>query len=296
MSRPSLPALLGLPALVGALALLSACDLTPPPLSLSGSSGPVGATATSTEAPGLPLDHRAFARVLERYVNAEGLVDYHGLQRDPSSLQTYLAQLAAVPAATVASWSEPERIALLLNAYNAITMASIIEHDPLKGSIKDIWGVWNLKRHTVVGQSMTLDHLEHGILRKEYNEPRIHAALVCAANSCPPLRQEPYTGERLDAQLDDQVERWLSGPHGLRINRGANTVAISKIFQWFAEDWERTDRTKQVFGGNRKESAVLNFISRHSPPADRTYLRDGSYRLTYLNYDWSLNIQGLPPG
>lgn len=296
MSRPSVTKILGLPVLIGSLTLMGACALLPQGLGPFGSGASGGATATAPGAPAAPLDHSALARVLERYVDAEGLVDYRGLQQDPSDLNTYVAELAALPAASVASWSEAERIALLINAYNALTLAAIIEHDPLKGSIRDIWGVWNLRRHTVAGEPMTLDHLEHGILRKEYNEPRIHAALVCAANSCPPLRREPFRGEQLDAQLDNQVDLWLSGPHGLKIDRDTNTVAISKIFEWFAEDWDRTYRTDKVFGGHPKQSAVLNFISQHSPPADRLYLNDATYRFTYLDYDWALNSQRQSPG
>jgi len=296
LSRPSLPSLLGLPALIGSLILLPACGLLPQFSGPSGGLGGLAGLASSTATPAPLLDNSAFTEVLERFVDAEGLVDYRGLQQNPKALQAYVDQLAALPAASFASWSEAEQIAVLLNAYNALTLVAIIEHDPLKASIRDILGVWNLRRHTVAGQSMTLDHLEHGILRKDYNEPRIHAALVCAAVSCPPLRREPFSGEQLDAQLDNQVDLWLGGPHGLQIDRATNTVAISKIFEWFAEDWDRTYKTDKVFGGNPKQSAVLNFISQHSPPADRLYLNDATYRFTYLDYDWALNSQRKPDG
>jgi hypothetical protein len=232
-----------------------------------------------------------YATVLRTYVNDQGLVNYEALQANPVQLQTFVMALGEVTPETYRSWTEPEKIAFLINAYNAITLASIIEQQPLKSSIKDIWGVWNLKTHKVAGQSKTLDNIEHQTLRKEFNEPRIHAALVCAAISCPPLRQEPYTAAQLNAQLDDQVQKWLVSPHGLKIDREKNRVAISAIFKWFGEDWQPRFSAAEKFTGNDKERAVLNFISRYLNPADREYLAQGNYKIDYLNYNWSLNRQ-----
>ena len=138
---------------------------------------------------------------------------------------------------------------------------------------------------------MTLDHIEHGILRKRYDEPRIHAALVCAAVSCPPLRQEPYTGGQLDRQLDDQTRLWLASPQGLVIDRATNTVAISAIFQWFGEDWKRRYATDHSFGRHGKQREVLNFISSYAPASEKEFLRKGDYNLVTLNYNWLLNSQ-----
>lgn len=235
------------------------------------------------------LDYRDYENVLRTYVNA-GLVDYPALQANSQALKRFIQQLGAVSPEVYADWTEAEKIAFLINAYNAITLESIIDQTPLKNSIKDIFGVWNFKKHQVMGQALTLDQIEHEILRRQFQEPRIHAALVCAALSCPPLRSEPYTGENLEAQLEDQVRQWLSSPQGLQIDRSNNQVAISAIFKWFGEDWE-AQYASQQFVGNAKERAVLNFISRYMSPDDRAYLEQGDFKLNYLNYDWSLNQQ-----
>ena len=213
------------------------------------------------------------------------------LQRDPAQLDRYLQALADLSPARFASWPEAEQIALLINAYNALTLRSIIDHDPIRPSIKAIPGVWKLRRHPLLGQRLTLDEIEHRILRREYNEPRIHAALVCAAISCPPLRREAFTGPQLDRQLEDQTNRWLASAVGLRIGRAARDVAISPIFQWFAEDWPRADPDADPVPGHEKESAVLHFIARHRPVAERQLLLEGAYRLRYLPYNWDLNRQ-----
>ncbi|MGF1495715.1 MAG: DUF547 domain-containing protein [Elainellaceae cyanobacterium] len=232
-----------------------------------------------------------YGDVLDRYVDASGLVDYTSLQNNREALDRFNASLGVVTTETYEGWDEAQQIAFLVNAYNSFTLQSIIDQTPLKSSIRDIPGVWRGRRWAIANQSKTLDEIEHQILRKEFNEPRIHAALVCAAQSCPPLRGEVYTGDQLDAQLDSQVQQWLDGPHGLRIDREAGQVHISAIFDWFGEDWIPTYGTDTGFTGNESERAVLNFVSQYVSPSDRDYLQSGDYDLKYLDYDWSLNAQ-----
>jgi len=271
--------------LIGAIVVLAGCA-SPPPLAQDGNQTTQALVASSD-----PLSYEGYETVLRTYVNADGLVDYPALQVNPQGLKDFVAQLRSVSPDTYAAWSENEKIAFLINVYNAITLESIINQNPLKGSIKDIFGVWNFNKHTVMERSLTLDNIEHDILRKDFQEPRIHAALVCAAISCPPLRQEPYTGENLDEQLDDQVRKWLSSPNGLQIDRTQNRVAISSIFDWFGKDWQTKYAIEGTFTGSAKERSALNFISNYVNPEDKEYLEQGNYKLNYLNYDWSLNRQ-----
>ena len=162
----------------------------------------------------------------------------------------------------------------------------------LKNSIRDIPGVWSSKKFQVAGESKTLNNIEHDIIRPTFNEPRIHAALVCAAKSCPPLRNEPYTGESVETQLEDQTKKWVSNSEtGFRINRQENKVYLSKIFDWFGEDWEAEFGVKDQFAGNDKQKAALNFISNYVSAEDQAYLKAGKYQVSYLDYDWSLNKQ-----
>ena len=271
--------------LIGAIVVLAGCA-SPSPLAQDGNQTTQALVASSD-----PLSYEGYETVLRTYVNADGLVDYPALQVNPQGLKDFVAQLRSVSPDTYAAWSENEKIAFLINVYNAITLESIINQNPLKGSIKDIFGVWNFNKHTVMERSLTLDNIEHDILRKDFQEPRIHAALVCAAISCPPLRQEPYTGENLDEQLDDQVRKWLSSPNGLQIDRTQNRVAISSIFDWFGEDWQTKYAIEGTFTGSAKERSALSFISNYVNPEDKEYLEQGNYKLNYLNYDWSLNRQ-----
>ena len=272
-------------ALCGVLLLSAAgCGGGPAAQILRQSSG--SATAT---APQPRLDPAPFNAVLKAVVDAQGLVDYDSLQRDPSQLNRYLKELAELTPQRFTSWPEADQIALLINAYNAFTLRSIIDHDPIRASIKDIPGVWKFRRHALMGQQLTLDGIEHEILRREYNEPRIHAALVCAAMSCPPLRGEAFTGAELNRQLDDQSRRWLASSVGLQIDRAAGTVGISKIFEWFGDDWKRADPKAAPVPGHEQQSVILRFITRYRPAEDQQLLEGGNFRLTHIPYDWSLN-------
>lgn len=255
------------------------------------STPPTGVEQTANQQTITPYDLEQYGVSLSEYVNEQGLVDYEGLQGDRASLDQFNISLNEVLPSTYDSWSDSEKIAFLTNAYNSLTLASIVDQTPLKSSIRNIPGVWRVRKHAIMGDSKTLDTIEHGILRKDFNEPRIHAALVCGAFSCPPLRNEPYTAEALDAQLDDQVTQWLTGEHGLKIDREQRTVFISSIFDWFGEDWETSYSTTEGFTGSDTQKAVLNFISNYVSEEDAAYLRAGDYRVKYLDYDWSLNKQ-----
>jgi len=266
-------------------AVLSGCATITPLNQQPTAAAPAQETITK------PLSYEGYASVLQTYVDDEGMVDYPALQNNSQPLKDFVAQLAAVSPEAYATWTAADQIAFLINAYNAITLESIIDQEPLKESIKDIAGVWRITTHEVMGQSVTLDNIEHDMLRKNFVEPRIHAALVCAAISCPPLRQEPYTGDELDAQLDDQVQTWLASDKGLNIDRDQKQVSLSMIFDWFGQDWEPQYAVESGFTGNEKQRATLNFISNYVSPEDQTFLAEGDYSIQYLDYDWSLNRQ-----
>ncbi|NEQ59524.1 MAG: DUF547 domain-containing protein [Moorea sp. SIO4A1] len=237
------------------------------------------------------LNYDDYATVLKTHVNKKALVNYQELQKNPEQLETFNTSLGAVDTSTYQSWDEAEKIAFLINAYNSFTLESIIDQNPLKKSIRDIKGVWKGREFSIAGESKTLDNIEHKTLRTQFNEPRIHMALVCAAISCPPLRNEPYTGEKLDQQLDDQTQKFIVSPHGFRIDRQKDTVYLSSIFKWFGEDWKKTYGVDDKFTGNANQRAVLNFISDYLSSEDQEYLEQGNYKIKYLNYDWSLNKQ-----
>lgn len=200
------------------------------------------------------------------------LVDYKGIAKDPR-YTTVIENLAAYD---LADLKDNEKIAFYLNAYNIFAIKLIIDHHP-KSSIKDIGSwfnpVWQKPAGVLAGKVISLDTIEHKVLRK-MKEPRIHFAIVCASLSCPNLRTEAYSAEHLDQQLDDQTKEFIANDQkGVRIE--GKSIYISKIFDWFSED----------FGANKKPEDVLKFIAKYKIEAGRF-----SHYKT-LDYNWHLNKQ-----
>jgi hypothetical protein len=262
-------------------------------------------SVTTGLAESAPFSYEPYAAALAKFVDDHGMVNYRDLKSDSANLDAFAASLSRVRPDEFESWSEQQKVAFWINAYNALTLEAIIRNYPIqssllrsvvypKNSIRQIPGVWDEIRFVVLGREMTLNEIEHGTLRPKFGEPRIHVALVCAAMSCPPLRNEPYTAEKLDGQLDDQARRFFRSPGGFRIDRAEGKVYLSSVFKWFGEDFLKVYGTSDKFTGNSDaERAVLNFVSRHLDEADRDFLLNGTYKLSYLDYDWSLNEQ--PP-
>lgn len=255
------------------------------------------------------FSHATFDTVLADYVWASR-VDYGALQVDREPLDRYLSQLAAVSSEEFEGWAEPDQIAYLINAYNAYTLETIIDHYPIKesgffkkliapkrfafpaNSIRHIDGVFDRIPHRVAGRELTLDGIEHQTLRVNYNEPRIHFALVCAAVSCPPLRTEAYTGDRLNEQLDQQGGAFLNDPRLNRIDPEGREVFLSKIFDWFGDDF-RQFAGGWGYAGDEKIGGVLSFISRYLSDRAQRFLEGGDYEVQFLDYDWTLNDQAV---
>ncbi len=258
------------------------------------------------------FDHSALDTVLERYVQ-DGRVDYAALKVEAELLRRYLRQVAAVTAEEFSSWSESSQIAYLLNAYNAYTLVTVIDNYPIKGSsffkkvtnpkrfafpdnsVRHIDGVFDGLTHRAAGQDQTLDDIEHGMLRANYNEPRIHFALVCAAVSCPPLREEAYRGDRLDEQLDEQGAAFLGDPRLNRFELQRGRVYLSKIFDWFGADFQQY-ATEAGYGEDERVNGVLNFVARYLSEPIVSFLQSGDYEVHFESYDWTLNDQAIAAG
>jgi hypothetical protein len=152
--------------------------------------------------------------------------------------------------------------------------------------------VWTKLRFVVMRREMTLDQIEHEELRAKFDEPRIHMALVCAAMSCPPLRNEPYVAGRLDAQFADQARRFLARSDRFRIDREKGVARLSAIFKWFGGDFVKDYGTRDAFNGHSDaERAVLNYVAGLLPDDDAEFLRSAKPSIAYLDYDWTLNEQ-----
>ncbi|KPK78384.1 MAG: hypothetical protein AMS25_15725 [Gemmatimonas sp. SM23_52] len=269
----------------------------------------LGLMAMAVPSAAQSFDHAGFDSVLARYVQ-DGRVDYAALKRGRASLDSYLDQLAAVTAEEFANWPSQEQIAYLINAYNAYVLETVIDRYPIQGSsflnkliapgrfalpaasIRHIDGAFDGILHRVAGQEMTLDGIEHETLRAEYREPRIHFALVCAALSCPPLRDEAYRGDLLAEQLDDQARRFLNDPRLNRFEVTRKQVWLSKIFDWHGEDFLPFAR-ESGYRGDERMNGVLNFVSRYLLDRVAEFLDGGDYQIRFLSYDWTLNDQAI---
>ena len=229
------------------------------------------------------VDHSIFTTLLQTHVNEEGLVDYDAFATS-EAFDEYLALLDRIDPASL---SRNGQLALWLNAYNAWTIELINLHNE-RESIRNInktlgiaiKGPWTQPLAKVGGVTYTLDDIEHGIIRKDFNDPRIHFALVCAAVSCPPLRQEAYIGTHLNDQLNDQARRFLlHSPEKNRVDIADNAVYLTRVFDWYAGD----------FGKNDAE--IVRYLARFFPPGpERTFLAAGKARIRFTDYDWTLNI------
>lgn len=241
----------------------------------------------ASRAGAMDLDLEGYARLLARHTRAVAdiagtRVAYGALRRDPDWPRLVASLAAAEPAGLA---SREARLAFWINAYNILAIDLVVQHFP-KQSIRDIGSwlrpVWKRPAGRVGGRPISLDEIENEILRP-MGEPRIHAAIVCASLSCPPLARQPYRAEHLDAQLDRDVRRWLADPgKGARVDEGADILWLSPILDWFADDF-------QASGG------VRAFVREFGPEEVVAWLRrhgEGG-RIRFLDYDWRLNA--LPP-
>ena len=236
---------------------------------------PLNPTA-KTDAP--PLTHAAWDGLLKKYVNDQGLVNYKGFRADSLTLNAYLQELSVhLPSK---SWTETDQLAYWINAYNAFTVQRIIRSYPVK-SIKDLGGdkifvntPWDQHFIKLAGTAYSLNDIEHRIIRKKFKDNRIHLALVCAAMSCPRLRNEAYTGPRLNIQLNEQGRDFVNNPTKNKLTP-ADKPQISSIFNFYPKDFTKNGST-----------SVQDFINRY---ATQKIKPDAT--LGYLTYNWALNEQ-----
>ena len=221
--------------------------------------------------------HEKWTALLQQYVNNDGLVNYRGIKNESAKLDEYLAILSKQKPAK--NWSKNETLAFWINAYNAFTVKLIIDHYPVK-SIKDlnpsvsvifVNTVWDKSFFSIGGDKMSLNDIEHRILRK-MDEPRIHFTIVCASISCPKLQHTAYEASSLDNQLTKAAREFLADNTKNKVNM--NKPELSKIFDWFAGDFKVNGASK------------IDFINQYAPVKINK-----NADISYLDYNWSLNEQ-----
>lgn len=229
-------------------------------------------------------DMTQWNRILRAYYNPAHGFDYQALKaKDAAALQALRGQLGRV---NVAALTPKQQLAYWINVYNVNTVATIVENYPTE-SIRDLstdpiirLNVFKKERVPVGGAKLSLNDVENDRIREGFKDPRIHFAINCAAKSCPAIRMEAFTGEKLDAQLDEQARAFLNGPHGARFRRDGDTLVITttKIIDWFSDDFEK-------WGGGKTA-----FIRRYVP-ADKQRMIDQAkeIELEFDDYDWKLN-------
>jgi hypothetical protein len=220
------------------------------------------------------VDNRLYAELLKKYVRA-GKVNYAGFKKEEAKLDRYLEILENVDPAGL---PRNEQFAFYVNAYNAWTIKLILSGYPDVTSIKDLGSLlkspWKKKIVRIDGKVISLDHVEHEILRPRYGDPRVHFAINCAAKSCPPLRPEPFSGAILDQQLDDSTRSFINDPKSYRLED--NELYVSRIFKWFSEDFN---------------DDIYGFFLKYATGdlAEELEAKAGRIVVKYLHYDWSLN-------
>ena len=236
-------------------------------------SGLVTSTILSAAA-GSIVDHGIYAELLAKHVQ-NGVVNYAGFKADEARLDQYLNVLEQVDPERL---PREEQFAFYINAYNAWTIKLILTGYPGVKSIKDLGSLiqspWKKEFVRIHGKTLSLDDIEHSVLRPRFKDPRVHFAIVCASKSCPPLISEPYRGATLDAQLTRATSDFLNGPVNSRLE--GNTLRVSSIFKWFAEDFNKD---------------VVGFYLRFAQGELKQKLQAGrdGIEVKYLDYDWSLN-------
>jgi Protein of unknown function, DUF547 len=222
--------------------------------------------------------------------NKQSRVDYAAFAKDRAELKKVLDALSAVPKAEFDGWSKEQRMAFLINAYNAFTVEVILTKYPDIKSIKELGlfnrGPWKNEFFTLLGAKHHLDWIEHEELRPKYGDPRVHAAVNCASIGCPALRNEAFTAAKLDAQLEDGMMRFLGDRTRNRVADGK--VQVNSIFKWFQEDFEKGQK-----GFSKVEDVFAKYAAQLSDkPEEQAALKAKSLPVTHLDYDWSLNAVG----
>lgn len=264
-----------MPRALSALMILFALAVGTPSTSLA-----IGVRDLARNATGTSVDHAPLDALLKAHVDERGRVNYPAIARDPGMLDAYIQSLAAVDLDTL---EDPDQLALLINAYNAFTIKLITEHYD-NGALESIMDIpearrWKHQRWVIAGETYSLDQIENQVIRKNFSEPRIHFALVCAAQSCPLLRRFAYTGEQLDQQLEQAARATHEDDRWARYDPRRRTLYLTRLYEWYGQDF--------IKDAGSIEAYAAQFL----PALKQDLDRGRKLRIEFLDYSWDLNDQ-----
>ncbi|MCX5633034.1 MAG: DUF547 domain-containing protein [Phycisphaerae bacterium] len=247
-----------------------------------------------------------FAPILKEYVNQQGLVNYPKMRRFRAQLDDAIERFANLPPEVYITWSQSEKIAFWMNAYNICTLKAVIDNYPIKpsrfmllfypaNSVMHIQGIRDKTYFMIMGIQYTLVEIERDVLLGRFEEPRVLFAISYATMSSAGLRPEPYLGKVLEKQFDEQAKNYFASPNGFRIDEASKVVYLSPIFkmyQWHEDSLLKRYGTNQLFRQFQPvDRAVLNFVKDYISPANADFLKKKEYSIEYIRYDWQLNEQ-----
>lgn len=220
------------------------------------------------------VDNSTYAELLSKHVKGNR-VNYDGFKADEARLDQYLAVLSATDPDTL---TRNHQFAFYINAYNAFTIKLILTRYPDINSIKEIGSffsnAWSKEFIPLNGHTVSLDYIEHEVLRPRFKDPRVHFAINCAAKGCPPLFARPFEGDLLEIQLTERAKAFINDPRSTYVKN--NTIYLSKIFSWFEEDF---NDNPLLFVRQYAEGKLSKAIAAAGP----------DIKISYLHYDWTLN-------
>ena len=239
-------------------------------------------------APGEDPLHRPFDQILDSDVR-DGLVYYRALKAERGRLDRYVASLNVTPA-VYEGWSKPQQMAFWVDAYNAFVLETVINHYPLRGTIRDVPGAFDRTTWHAAGRALTLDQIEKTVL-PGFHDPRLYLALGRGALGGGRLHSEAYTADRLERQLDDVRAEFVTRRELYRLDRTANVLSVTPIISWRDADFIAAYDTQDPVFAQRSpiERAVVAFVMPHLLPSEKEFLQQNTWRMAYLEFDWTLN-------
>lgn len=254
---------------------------------------------TSSSARAFDHSHRQFTNELQKYVGLDS-VDYQSWRKSPASLKRYIDSLTAIKSNEYKTFSTNEKKALWLNAYNAMTIYLVLKNYPVKGnkkyypsdSIRQIDGFWEDNKITIAKRTATLAQIEHNVLRRDFNDPRTHFAVVPAARGGATIDRVAFRPYGLNVWLDRKTKEYLGDLRNVHVDTKTKTVYVTQLFRWFPIDFAKSVKLEKKFPPPTDDEIIVTYLKKFGPRAlvrKLNTLESKDLRVIYEPFDWALN-------